>query len=272
VAASWSAQLPALTAYVTNAQIAAAMLAAPEVANTANLPPAPVVASAFAGVSSSGRSLAGLLFAPTFVTIAALALHHAAHKRALAAGAASLDMIVRTQVADAHRVATGVAIAATPELVGYERVVHLPACGRCIVLAGKVYRWSHGFARHPRCDCTMIPVTRAQYREHNLTNHPRALFDQMDEAQQRKAFTVAGAQAIRDGADISQVVNARQGMQKAGQVLITTSGATRRGTAGKRLGAQRGGPAVRLMPESIYAAASSRAEALSQLKAHGYIL
>ncbi|MGH3784320.1 MAG: hypothetical protein ACRDRO_27790, partial [Pseudonocardiaceae bacterium] len=254
------------------AQMAAAALAAPEVAQTADVPPARVVPAAFAGIASDGRSLAGLLFAPTFVVITALALRHVAHKRALAAGAAALDMIVRTQVADAHRVATGVAVAATPELAGYERVVHLPACGRCIVLAGRLYRWSQGFTRHPRCDCTMIPVTHAQFRETNLDNHPRALFDKMDEVQQAKAFTAAGAQAIRDGADISQVVSARQGMNKAGQVQVTTSGATRRGTAGKRLGAPRGWSAVRLMPESIYAASSSRTEAIAMLRQHGYIL
>jgi hypothetical protein len=84
---------------------------------------------------------------------------------------------------------------------------------------------------------------------------------------QEDAFTVAGAQAIRDGADIGQVVNARRGawglsapgrlteaeqkILKGGkakaylqrvdvfgrQIYITTEGTTRRGALGKKLGA-----------------------------------
>jgi hypothetical protein len=29
------------------------------------------------------------------------------------------------------------------------------------VLAGRVYRYSSGFLRHPNCDCTMIPTSLA---------------------------------------------------------------------------------------------------------------
>ncbi|MFJ7212656.1 hypothetical protein [Amycolatopsis sp. NPDC098790] len=38
----------------------------------------------------------------------------------------------------------------------------------CIILVGRPYRYSQGFRRHPRCDCTMTPVTREHWRETNL--------------------------------------------------------------------------------------------------------
>lgn len=281
-ARSWSSRLPAVLAGVTTAQIAAAALAQPfvQAISRSTASSGRVVASAFGGVASDGRPLATLLFQPAMVVILALAAGRSP-RRALASGWASLDMIVRTQVADANRLATSVAMTVQPEIIGYERQVHLPACGRCIVLAGRVYRWSQGFARHPRCDCTMAPVTRAQHRETNLDNHPRALFDQMTPEQQSNAFTVTGAQAIRDGADVGQVVNARSGMSMASvplgqgktqEVQVTTSGATRRGTAGKRLGAPSGGTAFRLMPEAIYKIAPDRDAAIRLLRQYGYIL
>lgn len=261
------------------------MAAAPYVAETAgSTTQAPVNPVAFAGVASDGLPLAPLLFLPAVTVLGALGAGAPAGK-ALAAGRATLDMIVRTQVADAGRSAVGVAMAASRDIAGYERVVHLPACGRCIALAGKLYRWSTGFERHPRCDCTMAPVTSKEWREQRPENHPRALFERMDRAEQDKRFTKAGAQAIRDGADISQVVNARSGMTTAviggRTVATTTTGTTRRAVAGKRL-AQRSGTvrgsgryrraaAPRLMPETIYQVAQDRDDAIRLLRANGYI-
>lgn len=40
---------------------------------------------------------------------------------------------------------------------------------------------------------------------------PGDYFESLDRAEQDKIFTKAGAQAIRDRADINQVVNARRG-------------------------------------------------------------
>lgn len=298
ITTTWTQQLPAVVATVTAAQTAAAALAAPAVAGIASTALAPVVAAALAGIASTGLPLAAVLVAPAVAAIGALAASAPA-ARGLAAGAAVLDMIVRTQVTDAGRVATGVAITATPEIAGHERVVHLPACSRCIVLAGRLYRWSEGFARHPRCDCTMVPVTSEEWRTRNLDNHPRALFDQLDPAEQDKRFGAAGAQAIRDGADPVQVVNARSGMRTASvggrEILATTTGVTRRGTAGQRLSERfgtavvseferntrtggrervrlRGSRAPRLMPETIYQVAEDRDHAIRLLRLHGYLL
>jgi hypothetical protein len=78
-------------------------------------------------------------------------------------------------------------------------------------------------------------------------------------------FTKAGAQAIRDGGDIFQVVNSRRGMSANG--TTTLAGTTRRAVWG---GMNRG--KVRLTPEGIYQMGLSRAETLSMLKRYGYIL
>lgn len=101
----------------------------------------------------------------------------------------------------------------------------------------------------------------------------------MDEAEQDRVFGKAGAQAIRDGADIARVVNARRGMTTAADpsgrrrlvrdergLFTTTEATTRRG----RLPGQVAG--ARLMPESIYEIAKGdRDEAIRLLRAHGYI-
>lgn len=252
-ARSWGAQLPAVIAGVTTAQIAAAGLAQPYVAAVTAARAAArgtVVPSAFGGVASDGRTLPSLLFQPALAVIIALGLGSSS-RRALAAGRASLDMIVRTQVADANRLAAGVAMAVEPEVTGYERVVHLPACGRCIVLAGRLYRWSTGFLRHPRCDCTMHPVTRAEHESDRLDNHPAALFTSMTTEQQDAALGIANAAAVRAGADLGQVVNARRGMATAGS----------------------SGHGPRPTPEQIFTVARGRrATAVDLLRQYGYII
>lgn len=247
VTASWTAQLPSAVVKLTAAQAAAAALAEPLVSSTAGVAASTVNVAAFAGQASDGRPLMSLLFQPA-LSVLYLLSRGVSKGRALASGRASLDMMVRTQVSDAYRNASSVAMAANSNIAGYERMVRLPACGRCIVLAGRLYRWSTGFQRHPRCDCTMRPVTGKQWRESSLHNHPRALFDQMSPAQQDDRFGKANAAAIRDGADISKVVNARRGMATAGN------------------------KGARPMPEQIYKMASNRAEAVKLLRRYGYIL
>lgn len=110
------------------------------------------------------------------------------------------------------------------------------------------------------CDCRHIPATESTAR--HLTTDPRAYFDSLDAAQQERIFTKAGAQAIRDGADAAQVVNARRGMTTAQvggeRVLATRAGATR----GR----------IRLMPETIMQiAGGNRREAIRLLRLHGYL-
>lgn len=215
-----------------------------------------VVASRLAGIASDGRPLATLLYRPAVQTLQAIGAG-ATPTRALQAGRLALDMIVRTQVADAGRVATGVAITARP-LAGYTRMLSGKSCSRCVVLAGKWYRWNAGFQRHPRCDCVHVPTTRPGARA--LIRSSRGYFDSLSPAEQDRTFTKAGAAAIREGADVGQVVNSRRGMTAAG---TTTESTTRAGVA--RPG--------RLMPEEIYRRSDGdRTEALRLLQLHGYLI
>jgi hypothetical protein len=294
---SWAGQLGRLIAVVLAAQLVAAGQSEQWLRGIRGLgdPVGRIRPEAFTG-ASDGRDLAGLLMYPAWVALHALTLG-VLPNRALARGATWADFLVKTQVADAGRAADSVAMVARPEIAGHERVVHVPACSRCVILAGRLYRWSTGFERHPGCDCTMEPVTREQWRDARPENNPRALFDQMTPEQQRKSFGVAAAQAIADGADFSQVVNARRGMTTATaygrQVQTTREGITRRGVAGARLAAAgttvvseftrstrlgeqrvrlRGARTPRLMPEEIYRQADDREHALHLLRMHGYIL
>jgi len=90
-------------------------------------------------------------------------------------------------------------------------------------------------------------------------------FDGLSKANQDRVFTKSGAQAIRDGADMNQVVNARSGVNPIGWTGREGTGWTT--TAGK---APAGKP--RLTTEAIYRLSSTREEAASMLREHGYLL
>lgn len=248
--------------------------------------------------TSDGRSLASLL-------AYGAALQRLAPPEATAAW---LDRVIVTQMGDAGRSAASLTVVATPG-AGYVRAVRAGACSRCVILAGRVYRWGEAFDRHPLCLCTHIPV-----RENiagDVMTDPRAYFDSLTEAEQDRTFTRAGAQAIRDGADPAKVVNARRGMTTAQPKVVktyerevfrfevpgspaftvsnefsevslgrrrlirdsgglyTTEEATLTRAARARLNLQPG--QARLMPESIYELAENRSHAIRLLRDHGYL-
>lgn len=245
--------------------------------------------SRLVGVASDGRPIDTLL--ENAVINAKRAVEQAPESGSVAAlqawngvGLDSLMLYMHTQIADAARVATGLAVATRPG-AGYVRMLVPPSCSRCVILAGRFYRYSDGFLRHPKCNCRHIPAREDTAED--LRTDPMAYFGSLTTAQQDKLFTRAGAQAIRDGADINQVVNARRGahgLDVAGRVRrqdvygqqlhTTTEGVTKRGIAGKVL-RERGRNArrtPRLMPEAIYELAGSREEALQLLRMNGYVL
>jgi hypothetical protein len=313
---SWAQLLPVAVEVLGVGQAAAAAAAevyvddVTEASGIAAEPAGRVQPTALAGVASDGRNLAGLLYQPAITALTSIGRGETV-PRALAGGRLLLDMVARTQVADAGRVADGVAIAARPQLTGYVRMLVGRSCSRCVVLAGKRFRWTAGFDRHPRCDCVHVPAREDTADE--IRTDPKAYFASLTREEQDQAFTAAGAQAIRDGADIAQIVNARRGargltpagaritadearMLRGGrdrgrlepvqvfgrELLTTTEGTTTRGVAGVRLGARETGTKTggryrsartpRLMPESIYQiAAGDRDEAIRLLRRYGYI-
>ena len=153
--------------------------------------------------------------------------------------------IISSLVADAGRSAESVATTVRPR-TGYVRYLSPPSCSRCAVLAGRTYRYSQGFDRHPGCDCIMVPTTVAndQFTQDPVDLMERGLVTGLSKADRR---------AIADGADFNQVVNVRQqkaGLRQSGRVL-----------------ARNGRPT----PEGIYAVATSREDAIQRLTAAGYI-
>lgn len=221
----------------------------------------------FAGSASDGRPLDTLLYMPVVQSKQALA-EGASLRKALERGRNSLVAMANTEVADAGRTADGAAIAAQPEFRWYVRVLTPPSCARCAVLAGRLYRWSVAFERHPQCDCIHLPTLRT----------PEGVLDPWADAKTdpREAVLSGGVrglskadlQAIRDGADVSQVVNAHRGMYAAAGKKFTREGTTRSGYA--RLFMPSGSP--RLRPEEIYKQADSRTEAIRMLKQFGYLV
>lgn len=209
-----------------------------------------------AGVASDGRDLAGLMFRPAVSALGTIA-RGGTPAQGMAAGLFTADLLTRTQVADAGRAADVAALVARRTMTGYVRVLSLPSCSRCVILAGRRYRWNSGFNRHPRCDCVHLAVPSASAAD-DLITRPRAYFDSLTAAEQDRVFTAAGAQAIRDGADPAKVVNARRGIQTAADGRLYTTEA-----AGRR---------PRLMPEQILREArGDRTEAVRLLRLHGYI-
>lgn len=272
IAEAWADRVPTVAAAVTAAQQTAATSALVSGAlalgqqDTWAAPDGLVDPGAFAGLAADGRDLEKLLNIPARTTRRLIGQGMDA-AQALEAGERQLTMMVLTEIADAGRGAAGVQIAARPR-TGYVRMLEPPSCSRCIILAGRFYRWNQGFLRHPRCDCKHVPTMVADQAEaaaHGLIDDPYEAFNNMSEAEQNRVFAKAGARAIRDGADIFQVVNARRHMAYRG--AFTNEGITRFGWAGQLLRPRQRRPT----PETIYRLNPNREQAVEALRTYGYI-
>lgn len=293
---NWDAVVPQLILLTMAAQKSAATAGAayvPNVLDELNIESEAagrVGVAALVGVASDGRPLASLMGLPVS-RVRNLIAAGMPDRDALQSGGALLDRIVQTQVADAGRAAESVGMVSRPQVGGYVRMLNLPSCSRCAILAGKFYKWNAGFKRHDSCDCVHIPTSEDVAGD--LRTDPDAAF----RSGQVTGLSLTEARAIRDGSDINQVVNSRRGMRTAqvyGQrVKITTEGTTRRGLYSVNRRAQ--GPVTetvtstgrrgavanykvrrvppRLRPESIYEiAGDDRAEAIRLLKLNSYLI
>jgi hypothetical protein len=265
ISASWTRLLPELMVAFTGAQRAAAqqadgylarVLGEQGVSGPIDGRPIP---GALSGVAADGRPLDTLLANPRITALSAIQSGQTT-ARAMAAGYANLDMLLRTEVADAGRVADQIALTAHRGADVYVRMLVGKSCSRCAILAGRRYGWNASFNRHPRCDCIAIPGREDSVDD--LRTDPRRYFDSLPRQEQDRLFTKAGAEAIREGADPSRVVNSRRGMYVAGGRTLTTEATTRAGV-NRRL---------RLMPEQIFREANgNRDETLRLLRMHGYL-
>lgn len=281
LAGSWAPIAPGVLSLVTAGQLEATrgaqeyVGAAVTQVGAESDPAGTVNGRALAGQASDGRSLRTLLDQP-LAEVQAFLGGGMPTADALGVGLRHLERIVATQVQDAARVSTGVAIVNDRAVRGWVRMTTPPSCARCVILAGKFYKTNRGFKRHPLCDCVHVPCAEVIEPQ-----KPRDLFGAMSDPELAKAgWSKADVRAIRDGADLNQVTNARRSLSStdvAGRRVPTTrDGATRHGFAGGRLGAPKGARAVRLTPEAIYDEAErsgwSRDETIAALKQHGYIL
>jgi len=116
---------------------------------------------------------------------------------ALRAGGRLAGAIAAQQTRDTARDATGVAIVAEAKVKGWLRRLQRPSCGRCEVLAGRVYKWSDGFLRHPGCDCVHVPWVEGQdLPESNYGG--REYFDRLSTEEQNRLFGRHVADRIRE--------------------------------------------------------------------------
>ncbi|WP_020111601.1 VG15 protein [Rhodococcus sp. 114MFTsu3.1] len=277
---SWDRMSPTLIQTVEHAQAAAITRATayvPNVLEEMNIdvdPVAELEPAALVGVTGAGIPIEEAAYSSVIKAKSAV-MQGVPAEAALAIGGEYLQMLVQTALADTARAAESIQTVSRPGL-GYVRMLNPPSCSRCVILAGRFYRWNAGFKRHPRCDCKSIPAQESIADD--LTVNPQRYFERLTRDEQDRTFGVANSQAIRDGADINQVVNAGRGLQQAQvygrQLEYTTEGTTRRGVAGRIIRARGRTPNTtpRLMPSAIYDIAEDRADALRLLRLNGYLL
>lgn len=229
--------------------------------------------AAFGGYSTNGVPLEQSLYAAAPSALRRIA-NGASVSSALSSGQLLVGQIAQSMVVESGRQSAGVDTYVR-QRVGYIRMVNPGACDRCVILAGKYYANNEGFLRHPRCQCIHVQTNAKAAQDEGLIADPYEYFNSLPEEQQDKRFTKAGAQAIRDGADINQVVNSRKGMSYPGE----SRDGTRRGQRAKDTtfaGASRrthtGGIKNRLTPDAIYRQGLPREETLELLRQQGYLL
>lgn len=162
------------------------------------------------------------------------------------AGSPGFDRLVRSLVQSSGRAAETVAVAARPQ-IGWVRTLNLPSCSRCVVLAGRIYRYSDGFERHPNDDCSTTAVREG---DATLVEDPLELARQG----QVRGLSQADFEALEAGADFNRVVNVRRkaaGLTEAGRVLARAN---------------------KLTPEGIFRLGSDRDDVVRLLKRYGYLI
>lgn len=202
--------------------------------------------TAFTGTAVDGRSLDTLLDTPV-IRLRTLLSGGFDFTVASKAGLAVAQRQMVSEVQDAGREADDAASTAREYLGGGYRIINLPCCSRCAVLAGRFYSWDVGFERHPNCDCMLAPSPDGG-------DEGAGDFDLED--------------AIRDG----QVT----GLSKAEIDAILNEGASLSRIVGghaKGMSVPRGAPGHRPTVYDIYQeAGDDRGEAVRLLLRMGYIV
>lgn len=254
--AGWASLRPRMVALLQLGRAATVHAAVPYMSDVlaetgqAGIPSGALVPSAFLSYAPNGM--------PVGATLDALPVKA---KIAVGGGASVLEATsiagswltgtALTMLADTRRDVYQTDMVQRPQITGYVRMLNPPSCPRCVILAGKRFRWNQGFQRHPNCDCVHIPASEALAG--HLTTDPYAYFNNMSKDEQDRWFGRDNAQAVRDGADIFRVENIRT------RGLGTAAGNRRYGTPYRRT------------VEDIYSHDSDRSFVIENLRYHGYI-
>lgn len=257
IVGSWNAVSERAVQVVAVGQFAAASAAIAYIGESVqaqDADPAPLGAidpRALTGTAADGGDLATLIAGGAYRS-RELLVAGAPAGEAMASGLARVLRASVNEVVQAGTSAATARIGVTPTVTGYTRVLTPPSCDRCILLAGKHFAHNAGFARHPRCDCTHQPYTVGNRPE---VVSPEDAFAALSEAEQDAVFTRASAEAIRAGADMGRVVNARQ------STYIPTGRRTPRGT-----------PTRRTVEDLLAMAGTDRNRFLALLDSAGYLI
>lgn len=293
--ASWNLVAPRAVALVGAAQVAAASQADGYLTGLARTrgiqddPVGRVNADAFRDFTGSGVPLAAYL-AGALGSVKGLIGRGWSPGQALQSGRLRFANSITTTIGDQSRQAVTSAMGVRASglnrgggwVGGYTRMVSAKACSRCIILAGRRYQMEEAFKRHPGCLCSHIPS--AENVDDDPTTDPHAAFESMTKEEQDERFGKANAEAIRQGGDIFQVVNATDSgsVFSASGNRFTRSGTTTRGAYGSSQGSKvdkrdgdryRTANRFRATPETIMRQANGNPdEVVRLLKLYKYIL
>lgn len=217
-----------------------------------------IVPQAFIGAAADGRDLESLLALPGESAQFRKDNGEPPAQAALA-GLNQLKMISRSEISDVRRAAEQVEIVQRPAVTKYVRVVNLPCCSRCLLLAGRLYKHDADFSRHPGCDCSA--------RVWDGKEDPRLTDDEINALLREgkiKGVNKADVEAITEhGADLYRVVNARRGDGVEPVRWQLGTAVRERGGIGRR---------IRLTPAGILASANGDRDEINRLLyKHGYI-
>ena len=90
---------------------------------------------------------------------------------ALEYGRNLLVMLTSLAVMDTARQAESLDITSRPK-VGYIRVESATCCDRCMILAGKWFRFNEGFLRHPHCHGRHVPCSQGMAKQQGWISDP----------------------------------------------------------------------------------------------------
>ena len=213
--ASWAALSPALLAQADAAVLAAASTADSYVSALSDQygiesDPGRVNPRAFLGVDGSGRSSESLLHGAVTTTKQATGAG-LGRAQSFQAGAAYLASMMKTALADIGR-SSDLTASTGQGYTHYVRVVNSGACSRCAILAG-ISSFKTAFNRHPACKCTTAPIIEDGSTKvpEGFHESPDDYFESLSSAEQDRVFTKGGAESIRSGANVQDVVSARRG-------------------------------------------------------------